>query len=265
MRSLVLSAQFIPHYEQLQKQLPQSVLLSGPSGVGLFTVARSLSKDANTLILTPVKLTKTSTTKQISIEMVRELYNNVRTNTKRIVVIDDADAMTIAAQNALLKLLEEPNMTTRFILTSHHPELLLPTIRSRVATFHISLVETMIKLDGLLRHFDEAKQRQLRFLSHGKPAELRRLTENESYFEVVAQETSFAKKIISETGYDRVISIAKMKLDRDTTLRVIERAIDLLQRTPTPQTIRNIESLANAYASIRHGGNAKLQLLNAML
>jgi DNA polymerase III subunit delta' len=49
----------------------------------------------------------------------------------RVFVVDQADAMTVASQNALLKTLEEPPQRTFIILISSHRESLLATIRSR--------------------------------------------------------------------------------------------------------------------------------------
>ncbi len=49
----------------------------------------------------------------------------------RIVIVDPADDMNISAANALLKNLEEPPAKTVFVLVSHSPGRLLPTIRSR--------------------------------------------------------------------------------------------------------------------------------------
>jgi DNA polymerase-3 subunit delta' len=50
---------------------------------------------------------------------------------RRVVIIDDADAMVEAAQNALLKTLEEPPSTSQFVLVTPRPDVLLPTVRSR--------------------------------------------------------------------------------------------------------------------------------------
>ena len=50
---------------------------------------------------------------------------------RRIVMIQQADKLTPAAQNALLKTLEEPMEGTVFLLITDAPELLLPTIVSR--------------------------------------------------------------------------------------------------------------------------------------
>ena len=50
---------------------------------------------------------------------------------RRVVVIDDAEQLVPAAQNALLKTLEEPPSASMFLLITHRPHLLLPTVRSR--------------------------------------------------------------------------------------------------------------------------------------
>jgi DNA polymerase-3 subunit delta' len=47
------------------------------------------------------------------------------------VIFREAERMNHAAQNALLKSLEEPPAHTLFVLTTHQPEALLPTVRSR--------------------------------------------------------------------------------------------------------------------------------------
>jgi DNA polymerase-3 subunit delta' len=50
---------------------------------------------------------------------------------RRVVIVDAADDLTGQAENALLKPLEEPPANTVFILISHQPGGLLPTVRSR--------------------------------------------------------------------------------------------------------------------------------------
>jgi len=49
----------------------------------------------------------------------------------RVVIVDSADEMNPNAANALLKQLEEPPEKTLFLLISHSPGRLLPTLRSR--------------------------------------------------------------------------------------------------------------------------------------
>ena len=50
---------------------------------------------------------------------------------RRVVIIDEADALVPQAQNALLKTLEEPPSSSVFILVSARADSLLPTVQSR--------------------------------------------------------------------------------------------------------------------------------------
>ncbi|MCX7889601.1 MAG: DNA polymerase III subunit delta' [Rhodobacteraceae bacterium] len=59
---------------------------------------------------------------------------------RRAVIIDAADEMHPAAANALLKFLEEPPPGVTFLLVSHQPLSLLPTIRSRCRALRLSPV-----------------------------------------------------------------------------------------------------------------------------
>ncbi|MDM9622418.1 DNA polymerase III subunit delta' [Rhizobium sp. S96] len=56
----------------------------------------------------------------------------------RIVIIDPADDMNRSAANAILKILEEPPKRALFLLISHAPGKLLPTIRSRCLPLKLS-------------------------------------------------------------------------------------------------------------------------------
>ncbi len=55
----------------------------------------------------------------------------------RIAIIDSVDEMNANAANALLKMLEEPPARSLFLLISHAPGRLLPTIRSRCRMLHL--------------------------------------------------------------------------------------------------------------------------------
>ncbi len=63
--------------------------------------------------------------------MQRRLTTRPTTGARRAIIIDPADELERSASNALLKSLEEPPSGTFFLLVSHHPARLLPTILSR--------------------------------------------------------------------------------------------------------------------------------------
>ncbi len=72
---------------------------------------------------------------------------------RRVMILTDVQTMTAAAQNALLKILEEPPSHLLFILTCENRAQLLATIRSRVMCLTMSPVEedegvtTLCRLD----------------------------------------------------------------------------------------------------------------------
>lgn len=77
--------------------------------------------------------------KQISVDQIRGLADFIGMSAhqggRRVVVIHPAEAMNTNAANALLKNLEEPPQGVLFILVSHKPQQLLPTILSRCLSF----------------------------------------------------------------------------------------------------------------------------------
>lgn len=77
----------------------------------------------------------TALARNISVDQVRSLGELFAVTPAlspwRVVVIDSVDDLEASAANALLKMLEEPPANCLFLLVSHVPGRLLPTIRSR--------------------------------------------------------------------------------------------------------------------------------------
>jgi DNA polymerase III subunit delta' len=80
--------------------------------------------------------------RNITVDQVRGLQRLFSTTSSlspwRVVVIDSIDDLERNAANALLKNLEEPPPSSLFLLVSHTPERLLPTIRSRCRQLRLS-------------------------------------------------------------------------------------------------------------------------------
>ncbi|MBU3993604.1 MAG: AAA family ATPase [Alphaproteobacteria bacterium] len=76
-----------------------------------------------------------ATKRNISVDQVRQVQHRLFTRptlgSRRAIIIDPADDMEKGAVNALLKSLEEPPTGSFFLLVTHRPGRLLPTIRSR--------------------------------------------------------------------------------------------------------------------------------------
>lgn len=75
--------------------------------------------------------------KEITVDQVRRMaadsYVLPNEAARKVYIIEDADMMNVQAQNAALKLLEEPPAGVMFILCAENAQLLLPTVRSRCA------------------------------------------------------------------------------------------------------------------------------------
>ncbi|KKR78278.1 MAG: DNA-directed DNA polymerase [Candidatus Curtissbacteria bacterium GW2011_GWA1_40_9] len=85
----------------------------------------------------------------ISIDEIRnlkkQLYQKPIYQKQKIVVIKDADKLTTEAQNALLKVLEEPPSHAILILIAHSSKNLLPTINSRIVTINAQKDQSLQK------------------------------------------------------------------------------------------------------------------------
>ena len=75
--------------------------------------------------------------KEILVDQIRQVAMDApvlpNESDRKVYLIEDADTMNTAAQNAALKLLEEPPKGVYFLLSVTNPSLLLPTVRSRCA------------------------------------------------------------------------------------------------------------------------------------
>jgi len=140
--------------------LPPSLLLAGASGIGKRRTAVAVAEALNCLaprktgafetdacgecascrriargVHADVVVIEPGETGTIKIEPVRDVIDRANyrpfEGRRRVVIVDEADALVDAAQNALLKTLEEPPQASVFILVSSMPDALLATVRSR--------------------------------------------------------------------------------------------------------------------------------------
>jgi DNA polymerase-3 subunit delta' len=144
----------------IQRQsLPPSLIFAGPAGIGKRLTAMAVAQALNCLIpkttddeidacgvctactrmargvYPDVLLIEPGESGSIKIEQIRDAVERTGyrpfEGRRRVVIVDEADALGAPAQNALLKTLEEPPSSSMFILVTSRPDVLLPTVRSR--------------------------------------------------------------------------------------------------------------------------------------
>ncbi|AUX72396.1 DNA polymerase III subunit delta' [Erwinia pyrifoliae] len=81
-----------------------------------------------------------------------KLYHYAQQGGAKVVWLPDAQQLTEAAANALLKTLEEPPKNTWFLLSSREPSRLLPTLRSRCLLWHLAPPDEGQSLQWLQKH-----------------------------------------------------------------------------------------------------------------
>lgn len=89
------------------------------------------------------RLSPEEDSKNIRIDQIRALIERISLSSHygrhKVVILNPADAMNIAAANALLKTLEEPPADTILLLITDRPSFLPATIRSRCQTLRLAL------------------------------------------------------------------------------------------------------------------------------
>jgi len=155
----------IPHDHPVARRLRA---LSEP---GIFLLRRGLNDDNKA----PVQ---NILVKEVR-EMTKYFHLSLGDGGRRVCIIDAADDLNLSAANALLKLLEEPPKGVTFLLLSHAPFRLLPTIRSRCRALRLTPLSPQDLSDALTAAggtFDPDDGTALAELAGGSVGEAFRLT-----------------------------------------------------------------------------------------
>ncbi len=111
--------------------------------------------------------------KAIRVDQIRALndfvYSRPQIGSRRVVILQPAEAMNLNASNALLKTLEEPAPDACLLLTSSSPARLLPTIRSRCFRVTPVIPEPAVARAWLLQHWPGEGLDRALLNAHGSP------------------------------------------------------------------------------------------------
>ena len=127
--------------------------------------------------------------RSIKVDHLREIIHALSMHAveggNRVVLLENAQRMTPQAQNALLKSLEEPDGSTRFILTASGDTGLLPTVRSRCRVVRVpAWPREDIQKELMARGADAAQARELSVLCGGSLGMALSMREDASFLQV---------------------------------------------------------------------------------
>jgi DNA polymerase III gamma/tau subunit len=116
------------------------------------------SYDYSTITIPRAFVIQPTSKTTIGIEEVRPIRDLIRTKQASLqpIIIYQADTLTEAAQNALLKLLEEPNDNVSYAFFVYNPTALLPTVLSRALLYHIRSTTNISSINEAI--LDQAKK-----------------------------------------------------------------------------------------------------------
>ncbi len=220
---VILNSENLEYMRRVVKSaaIPHAIIIEGPEGSGKYTLARHFAAmincegegdvpcdscpacikifkevhaDVSTVDLEDDK-------KTISVSQVRSVISEAALipseAKKRIFIIRNGQALTVQAQNAFLKIFEEPPKDVVFIMLTTDKRLLLPTILSRAVTLKTQLLpQELVKSELAARTKKSAAEieaaasvaqgslgKAIQLLSGGKILKLRDTVEK--YFELL--------------------------------------------------------------------------------
>ncbi len=219
---------------------------------------------------------------QISVEQVRALDDFVNLtshhNGYKVILIYPAETMNPHAANALLKTLEEPPQKTIFLLVSHRPQRLLPTIVSRCHSLAmpipskdtalrwlqeqgVSHPETVLSQAGfaplaaLAASGAQSQMQRQQFLAQISTANDSPLTVAENALQFpLADVVNWLQKWVCDLAYYKFTGEIRYHLDFADTLR------NLAERTSALGLMQYYRELLTAQRAVEHPLNAKLVL-----
>ena len=244
--------------------LNHAYIFSGPEQVGKFTLAKMFALHAisatemrldigdfdknalfDLILVSPEIVEKKGISKQrdISIESIRDAKQSLSLfpyhGKYKIMIINDAHKLNISAQNALLKILEEPNLTTMIILVTHEIDRILPTVQSRSQIINFALANN--------EQMQKVFSQDIISLSAGRPGLANIMLENEDERIFRLEAIKDLNKIISGSLNEKFALAEEFSKDIVETLKRLDVWIWEMRKKAL---LSNEVERKNIYASI---------------
>lgn len=156
----------------------------------------------------------------------RDAYISPNESDKKVMILSDVQDMTVQAQNALLKIFEEPPEHVVFILTCDNVSSLLPTIASRAVIYRVENLPHDICVNELCRRFESVTSDEASMYSRlfgGNLGECIKAAGNESYKKLIWNCIAFIKQCgANEYQLLKTSSLFGEKKELLTALRILK-------------------------------------------
>jgi len=234
----------LKHFTQEhESKRPHTFMFEGPSGCGKTTLARILAIGFG---CDGIDLQELNAANTRGIDTIRDIVENAYlqpiSGGSRVYILDESHQFTTAAQQALLKVIEDVPSHSYFIFCTTNPEKIIPTIKNRCSVFKVESLneKNMGKLlDATLKKLgkdipDKVYWRIIDFVG-GCPRKA--LTSLESALTVDDEKEQMSLVEVTVEDIDaRALCRALLDHERWQTVAAIYKKVKLKQ--PEPETIR---------------------------
>lgn len=256
-----------------------ALMIVGDTGSGKNRVARAVGAallDVSSAALDRhpyfMRISKPDNKSETPIETVRTMLKKMTLKShgaatiRRVVHIEGAHLLSEEAQNAVLKILEEPAADTVFILTALSRQSVLPTIASRTLVIPVHNVS---KKDAINYYRPNHEVQAVQNAWHLSSGNVRLMESILSDAETpLKKSVDEAKHFLSGDIYQRLVMIDDVSKDRqrlDLLLSALEKVLEALQRSPNNQGKANAAKLLKNRKLVSELNRARLANTNARL
>jgi len=126
----------------IKEQSIPHLLLSGSPGIGKTTMAKML---LNEMSIPEFDILEINASRENSVDTIRDRIINfvqmIPFGPFKVVLLDEADYLSLNAQAILRGVMETYATTSRFILTCNYPNKIIPALHSRCQQFHFEKID----------------------------------------------------------------------------------------------------------------------------
>ena len=280
----LLHATTLTSVKDFLSQPSHALLIVGPVGSGkgtlaTYVISEIIGVSVDKLIDHPYVMHVHNQEKGVAIETIRKAQNFLQLKTpgtkaiRRALIVEQGETMSTEAQNAFLKILEEPPTDTVIIITTDSTEALLATIKSRTQQIKIRPV-SFIQISNFYNElYDEALIKKTYFTSEGYMGLSQALLEQDASHPLVEQ-IVIAKSLLSSSLYERLIKVDEISKQKNTPLLL--QALERICHASLSQSLQSgsnsakqwtkrLKVVVEAEGKLRFNPQSKLLLTDLML
>jgi len=268
---LILHPRTRTQLEQFLTHPTHALMLTGPMGVGLGTIARTIGHrlaGANVIYVAPTLHNKQKTT-IINADDIAELGSIVRNHRDNVlvIIIDGADCAVSGVFERMLKLIEEPVPKVYYIFTAHSLQNIPATIMSRSALIK-ALLPTEADCAVLYSELDSTVASQVKFMANRRPALIKRLTSDDNFFASESSSMQVAKEFM-QNAVSRRMEIIDALPGKESATSLCHDLAQLVISLASAGRLKNSQKVASQLLllsetadRLTNNGNLRLQLTN---